>query len=56
MERSHLMVILSTLFSTISLLLIIIILPSFFTYIQHSNTALLSELYKCYVSKILKLK
>ncbi|EFO22507.2 hypothetical protein LOAG_05980 [Loa loa] len=50
MESSRLMTILSTLFSTISLLLIIIILPSFFTYIQRSNTALLSELYKCYIN------
>lgn len=51
MESSRLMTILSTLFSTISLLLIITILPTFFNYIQRSNTALLSELYKCYVSK-----
>ncbi|KAL3994164.1 Collagen triple helix repeat (20 copies) family protein [Acanthocheilonema viteae] len=50
MEPSRLMTILSTLFSTISLLLIIIILPSFFHYIQRSNTALLSELYKCYIN------
>ncbi|VDK85704.1 unnamed protein product [Onchocerca ochengi] len=50
MELSRLMTILSTLFSTISFLTIIIVLPSFFTYIQRSNTVMLSELNKCYIN------